>query len=123
MGPFGQRSSIQELLIFPNGPWMTRGRGPCRRLRRLARCEAVAVLRRAEPGSTPHLGPEIGGGPEAAAVGNQVHRRCSRLDEAACEVDALGGEPRQRRAAYLGAEPPVHGGDAEMSVPGQVRDG
>jgi len=56
-------------------------------------------------------------------VGNQVHWHRSRLNEAACEVDALGGEPRQRRAAYLGPEPPVQGGDAEMSVPGQIRDG
>lgn len=50
----------------------------------------------------------------------QPHR-C--LVPAQCEVDALGGEPCQRRGAELGAEAPVQCGGAEVSVTGEIRDG
>ncbi len=61
--------------------------------------EAGAVLRWAEPGPASHLGAEAGGCSQAAAVGDQVEGRDSLLDEAAGEVDALGGKPGQRRDA------------------------
>jgi hypothetical protein len=48
--------------------------------------EAGAVLRWAERGSASHLGAEVGGCPEAAAVGEQVEGRGSLPDQAACEV-------------------------------------
>src|SRR5580692_5847127 len=53
--------------------------------------EAGAVLGGAEPGSASHLGAEVGGCPEAAAVGDHVEGRDSLFDEAARQVDALGG--------------------------------
>jgi hypothetical protein len=81
-----------------------------------------AVLGWAEPGSASHLGAEVGGCPEAAAVGDQVEGRDSLFDEAASEVGALGGEPRQRRGAQLGAKSPVQRGGTEVSVTGEVGD-
>jgi hypothetical protein len=36
-------------------------------------------------------------------MSDQVHRHDPLLEEAACEVDALGGEPRQRRGAEFKA--------------------
>jgi hypothetical protein len=53
--------------------------------------EAGAVLGWAEPGSASHLGAEVGGCPEAAAVGDHVEGRDSLFDEATRQVDALGG--------------------------------
>jgi len=58
-----------------------------------------AVLGWAKPGSASHLGAEVGGCPEAGAVGDQIEGRGALLYEAACQVDALGGEPRQWRGA------------------------
>jgi hypothetical protein len=56
-------------------------------------------------------------------VGDQVEGRDSLFDEAARQVDALGGEPCQGSGAQLGAESPVQCGGAEVSVTGEVRNG
>lgn len=90
---------------------------------RLFVCEAAAVLRRAEPGPPSHPGTEVGGSSQAAAVGYQVQRLNSLFDETAREVDPFGIEPRQRRDPYLGPEPPVQCGHAEVRVLGKVGDG